>query len=93
MSSEIVLLKNYKKELIEALNKNDFEEFKKFYSRWEFLFPYNIPDEPILEITMHKTMCNAEGVKPEIRKQAKEWLKERGFSIKVRTKRKRNINV
>jgi len=82
MAMTVNLIKVYRKELIETLNKNDFEAFKNHCKRWSNYLP-PIPDKKILGISFYKTMYNEKAVYPKLRKLAKEWLIKNGFNPRI----------
>ena len=82
------MLKEWKSELNETVLSLDVEKFKKFYYKWCKLGIYDIkelPDDKILEITMRKMIVNmtSEDVPPEKKKEAKYWLLDRGYDLRI----------
>lgn len=76
-------LRLYVKLLTDVLNKNDIEKFKAFFRKWSFLTGGKEPsDEMVWEITLRKMQYNAKCY-PKVRKEAKKWLLENGFSLNI----------
>lgn len=70
--------KCYDREILEVLNKNDFNEFKKFVMKHRNLYSH-IPTDMVLEISMYKVMCEHKNIRPEVKEYAEAWLLKKGF--------------
>ena len=82
MAKTVNLLKVYRKELIETLNKNDFEAFKVHCKKWSNYLP-PLPNAKVMEVSFYKTMYNEHAVYPKLRKQAKQWLIDNGYNPNI----------
>lgn len=69
-----------------AVQSFDVEMFKKFYKKWAEKGYYenrNLPPDDVIEISMRKMTCALLHPDPEKLKQAKAWLKERGYREEI----------
>lgn len=82
MAKTVNLLKVYRQELVETLNKNDFELFKNHCKRWSNYLP-PLQNEQVLKVSFYKTMYNEKNVYPKYRKLAKQWLIDNGFNPRI----------
>lgn len=82
---EKMKMKLFVKERDEACQSFDVETFKKFHKRWVELGVYEpfIVEDDVIEISMRKMVCNMANPNPEKLKEAKKWLKERGYSTSL----------
>lgn len=84
----LIKLNEWREELQEAVETLDVKTFRKFYARWTEKGVYNenvikgMSDE-VIEISIRKLAVNMSGIKPKIKAEAKAWLLERGYDLKM----------
>lgn len=76
-------IKQWIKERDEAVLSFDIDKLKKFYIKWQGIIYDNdmqLPPDNVLEISIRKMVIGTASATSEQVEQAKEWLKQRGFS-------------
>lgn len=75
-------MKIWLKERDEVCQTFDVEKFKKFYRKWKKMGVYDLglPTDEVIEIAMRKAVCNMTKADTEKKREAKKWLKDRGYS-------------
>ena len=72
---------DYYEELGKALRTRDIEELKRFF----ILFRNEKPtvSDKVLEISMHKMICNRTDMPEDLVMDSFDWLEERGLSPRI----------
>lgn len=70
--------------LLEVLNKNDLDAFKAFARKNVFINGIEPSNEEVWNITWRKVQYNRTDCYPKVRKEAKKWLLEHGYSLEVK---------
>ncbi len=76
------MMKQWRKELREAVLSMDVEEFRAFYHKWQRVGMYDKPlprSNEVLEVTLRMMAAAMLDVPEEKRTEAVEWLKARGY--------------
>lgn len=77
-------LRLYFTRLRDVLNKNDLEKYKAFCRQWSALFGTKEPNcEEVWEISWRKVQYNKTDCYPKVRREAKKWLLEHGYSLHI----------
>lgn len=77
-------LRLYLKRLRDVLNENDLEKYKAFCRQWSALFGTKEPNcEEVWEISWRKLQYNKTDCYPKVRREAKKWLLEHGYSLNM----------
>lgn len=74
------------KERDAAVRSLDVGKFKAFVLKWQKKGAYlrrPLPSDHVCEITLRKMACNITTMPPDVVKQAREWLQERGYDTKI----------
>ena len=76
------LIKDYVKARDICLNKYSIEALKEFHAKYKdnYQLPPLPQDDKTLEVALNKMCIGSRGVYPKIRKQAKQWLIDNGYS-------------
>lgn len=88
MENSNKLLREWDKELHEAVETLDVETFKKFQEKWIKLGIYerevleNATDA-VIEISIRKMAMVLPNITPETKRKAKEWLTTRGYDTSI----------
>lgn len=72
---------DYVKDLGDALRTRDIDELKRFYVKYRGEMPPI--DDKVLEISMHKMICNRTDMPRDMVMDSMVWLAERGFSPRI----------
>ena len=68
-----------------ALNEYSIEALKKFHATWkDFAGLADLPNDDVLEIVLNKMCIHATNIYPKVKKKAKTWLLEHGFSLEIK---------
>ncbi len=76
------MMKQWRKELREAVLTMDVEEFRAFYHKWQRIGIYDKPlphSNEVLETTLRMLVVAMLDVPDEKRAEAVAWLKARGY--------------
>ncbi len=76
------MMKQWRKELREAVLTMDVEEFRAFYHKWQRIGIYDNPlprSNEVLEVALRELMAAMLDVPEEKRAEAIAWLKARGY--------------
>ena len=77
-------LRLYFTRLRDVLNKNDLEKYKDFFRQWSLLLGIGEPScEEVWEISWRKLQYNKTDCYPKVRREAKKWLLEHGYSLNM----------
>lgn len=82
------LLREWDKEIHEAVETLDVQTFKKFQEKWIELGIYEREDvematDAVIEISIRKMAMALPNITPETKRKAKEWLKSRGYDTVI----------
>lgn len=66
---------NYTKDLGKALRTGNLKRFKKFCKKYKL----EIPEDEILEISMHKMILGRTDMPKELQEKSRTWLLKRGY--------------
>lgn len=80
------LLQQFVKERDEATLSMDVDTFRAFYQRWKAKGVYTRPlpdNDYIIEIAIREAVCALANPPADKLKEAKKWLKERGFAEEI----------
>lgn len=83
----------WKKELDEAIRKQDVNEWLKFYDKWHYLGVYEtpMPNNPkMIEIMLKKLLYQMPSATDQERREAKKWLESHGCSTSLNETGKRS---
>ena len=85
MAKDLGLIGLWRKERDEVVKTLDIKKFKEFYRKWKLKGFYNIPlpDDAVIEISLHKMLYNINSATDEEKSKAKEWLESRGYSTEM----------
>ena len=76
----------WRKELDEAVRKQDVNEWLKFYDKWRYLGVYEtpMPNNPhMIEIMLKKLLYQMPSATDRERREAKKWLESHGCSTSL----------
>lgn len=76
-------IKEWVQERDKAALSYDVERFREFYKKWQArgMYQIDLPDNDlVVEVTMRKMVGMMASATVEQKKEAKQWLIERGFS-------------
>ena len=74
-------MNDYYKELGRALRTRDIDELKKFF--FEFRHEKPAVSDKVLEISMHKMICNRTDMPENLIMESRLWLMSRGYSPRI----------
>ena len=70
-------LEEYEKELGKVLKTKDVKKLRKFCKKWCLEAP---KDDEVLEIAMHKGICERTDMPLDLKTKSMLWLMERGYT-------------
>ena len=77
-------IKQYVKDLGEAVRDLDLAKFKAHWQKYQHILPPMPSNELVLEVTMYKTAVNRTDMPTETHDKAEAWLTEHGYSTELR---------